>query len=140
MENKYLGQERREYVRLEQTIPAKYNLINDVKSIELSKKRTATIQNISAGGVRLQVEGLDEQWIEGLYSGMVKLGLEIELPGGGKPVRALAKVAWLTKAPEATESGKTNCLMGLEFIDITTEDKDSIKKYIISSYLEEKIE
>jgi c-di-GMP-binding flagellar brake protein YcgR len=140
MGDKYTGPERRESVRLERIIPAEYNLINDLKSIELSRKRSGIIQNISARGVRLQAEELDERWIEGLYSGMVKLGLEIKLPGGQKPIRALAKVAWLTKTPQQTETGKTNYLIGLEFIDITTEDRDIIKKYIISSYLEEKVE
>ena len=139
MPEKYIGAERREAVRLEQVIPVEYNLINEVKSISLSRKRKGIIQNISAKGLRLQLEELlDEGLTEGLYSGIVKLGLEFKVPGKEETIRVLAKMLWLTKVPLATESTKTAYVMGLEFIDITTFHQDIIRDYVIRSYLEGK--
>lgn len=137
MEEKYSGLERRKAVRLEQDIPVEYNFLNDIKSLELSRKRSGIIRDISALGVRLEADELNRDWIEGLYSGLIKLGIEIKLPGEKRPIRALTKVVWLTKAWQDNEGGLTKYVLGLEFLDITTADLDVIKSYIINSYLEE---
>lgn len=137
MEEKYKGPERREAVRLEQDIPVEYSFISEVKSTELARKRSGIIHDISARGVRLEVNELDEAWMEGLYSGLIKLGLEIKLLGERRPIRALAKVVWLTKAWQESNVGLTKYILGLEFLDITTSDQDTIRNYVISSYLGE---
>jgi len=139
MEDKYLGSgsEKREFIRLQQTIQATYNLIDDRKSLALTRKSEAVIMDISAGGVRLEIDDLDKTWAEGLYSGTVKLGIEIGLPGLAKPIQALARVVWLNKGPLQTETGKVRYSMGLEFRDITSGQRDIIIEYIIKNYLKD---
>jgi len=137
MEEKYKGPERRESARLEQDIPVEYNFIDDVKSKELSKKKKGLIRNISAEGGRLEVDELEEAWMEGLYSGLIKLGLEIKLPGEQRTLRAIAKVVWLTKALQESDLSLTKYVLGLEFLDITTSDQDTIRNYVINFYLGE---
>lgn len=137
MEEKYKGPERRESVRLEQDIPVEYNFIDDVKSKELSKKKKGLIRNISAEGGRLEVDELEEAWMEGLYSGLIKLGLEIKLPGEQRTLRAIAKVVWLTKALQESDLSLTKYILGLEFLDITTSDQDTVRNYVINFYLGE---
>jgi len=134
MEEKYKGPEHRESVRLGQDIPVEYNFINEVKSVELSQMREGTIHNVSSGGVQLEVENLRDEWTNGLYSGLIKIGLKIKLPGEKQIIRALAKVIWLTKSWQETN----RYIMGLEFLDITTADRDKITNYILNSYLEER--
>jgi c-di-GMP-binding flagellar brake protein YcgR len=137
MEEKYKGPERRESARLEQDIPVEYNFIDDVKSKELSKKKKGLIRNISAEGGRLEVDELEEAWMEGLYSGLIKLGLEIKLPGEQRTLRAIAKVVWLTKALQESDLSLTKYILGLEFLDITTSDQDTVRNYVINFYLGE---
>jgi len=137
MEEKYKGPERRESARLEQDIPVEYNFIDDVKSKELSKKKKGLIRNISAEGGRLEVDELEEAWMEGLYSGLIKLGLEIKLPGEQRTLRAIAKVVWLTRALQESDLSLTKYILGLEFLDITTSDQDTIRNYVINFYLGE---
>lgn len=137
MEEKYKGPERRESVRLEQDIPAEYNFINDIKSVALSQKRSGMIRNISARGVRLEVSELDESLMEGLYSGLIKLGVLINLPGEERPLKAIAKVAWLTKAFEKSDTESIKYILGLEFLDLSAADIDTIIKYILNKYLSE---
>lgn len=140
MEEKYKGPERREAVRLEQDIPVEYNFINEVKSTGLSRKRSGMIRNISSRGVRLEVGELDESLMEGLYSGLIKLGLEIKLPGQKQPLRALARAVWITKAWQESVEPTGQYVLGLEFVDISTADEDTIKSYIINSYLGGQVE
>ena len=137
MEEKYKGPERRESVRLEQDIPAEYNFINEIKSVALSHKRSGTIRNISSKGVRLEINELDASLMEGLYSGLIKLGILINLPGEERPLKAIAKVAWLTKAFENSDTGSAKYILGLEFLDISAADTDAIVKYILNEYLGE---
>ena len=139
MEDKYTepGPQKREFIRLQQVIPAAYNLIDDLKSLALSRKIEAVITDISAGGVRIEIDDLDKTWAGGLYSGAVKLGVEIRLPGLAKPVQALARVVWLNKGPLQTETGKVRYIMGLAFRDITTVNQDIIEDYIIKNYLKD---
>ena len=139
MEDKYTepGPQKREFIRLQQVIPAAYNLIDDLKSLALSRKIEAMISDISAGGVRIEIDDLDKTWAAGLYSGAVKLGVEIRLPGLAKPVQALARVVWLNKGPLQTETGKVRYILGLEFKDITTVSEDIIRDYIIKHYIKD---
>lgn len=140
MAEKYSGPERREAVRLEQDILVEYNFIDDVKSKKLSNKKKGLIRNISAKGARLEVDELEEAWMEDLYSGIIKLGLEMKLPGEQRTLRAIAKVVWLTKALQESGLSLTKYVLGLEFLDITTSDQDIIKNYILNSYLGEGLE
>ena len=133
----YEGPERREAVRFACDIPAEYNFINDVRSVELLKKRPGIIRNISSRGLHLGIQELDNSWTDGLYSGMIKLGLVINLPGEKQPLRAVAKVVWLTKSLRESDSGTIGCILGLEFLDITTTNRDKITNYILNSYLSE---
>lgn len=139
MEDKYeqIGPQKREFIRLQQIIPAAYNLIDDLKSLSLTRKTEAVIMDISAGGVCIEIDDLDKTWAEGLYSGTVKLGVEIKLPGLPKPIQALARVVWLNKGPLQTETGKLRYILGLEFKDITTASEDIIRDYIIRNYIKD---
>jgi c-di-GMP-binding flagellar brake protein YcgR len=134
MQDKWMGPERRETVRLELSANVDYTLINDIKSAELSRRRRAIVTNISARGLRIESDEIDDSQIEELYNGRIKLGLEMKLPAIDTPIRALAKVAWLTKGWKE-QDGRAKYVMGLEFVDITTAHQDLIRGYIIDSYL-----
>ncbi len=136
MENNYSGPERRESVRLKQTIPVEFSLIRDERAADAGGKRKAVIQNISAGGVRMEVEGLEEALIEGLRNGMVKLGLEIRLPNVKTPLRLLARALWITKSTSVVSSAKPMYVLGLKFIDISTAYQDVIREYVTKFFLE----
>jgi hypothetical protein len=136
MEKNYSGPERRESVRLKQIIPIEFSLISDERVAEVSGKRKAVIQNISAGGVRMEVEGIEDILIEGLRNGLIKVGLQIPLPNSREPLRILARALWITKTISPASSGKPMYIMGLKFIDITTAYQDIIRDYVTRFFLE----
>lgn len=136
----YHGSERRKHVRLEQTLTAEFVFIDQMRSVELSQKRSGTLLNISAGGVCLETDQLNEAWKDDLLLGGIKVALEIKLPKTEKVINALSKVVWLSKLWKQ-EKGKNlpeKYLSGLEFIDITTAAQDAIKEFVIESYMEKK--
>jgi hypothetical protein len=137
MERNYTGPERRESIRLKQTIPVEFSLISDERVAAVSGKRKAVIQNISAGGVRMEVEGLEAILIEGLRNGMIKVGLQVSLPNSPEPLRILARALWITKSLSTVSSGKPMYILGLKFIDITTAYQDVIREYVTKFFLEQ---
>ena len=128
------GPERRENVRIYLSASADFIFINDERSAELSKQRSGEIKNISATGVLLEIDELNETWKDGLFTGVIKIALEIKLPGLERPIRALARMVWLSKLWKEKES-REKYVLGLNFVDITTQSQDLIKDYIIASYL-----
>jgi c-di-GMP-binding flagellar brake protein YcgR len=135
MEDKYKGLDRRQSVRLSREMPAKFMLIDEEKSAEITDVRSGSIRNISAGGALMECTDLNEEWIEGLVSGMIKAALEIEVPESESPVRALARAVWFSKIDKDEKTKKQKYILGLQFVDITTASQDIIRNYIIKTYL-----
>lgn len=135
MEDKYKGLDRRQSVRLSRELPAKFMLIDEEKSAEITDVRSGSIRNISAGGALMECADLNEEWIEGLISGMIKAALEIEVPESESPVRAMARAVWFSKIDKDEKTKKQEYILGLKFIDITTASQDIIRNYIIKTYL-----
>lgn len=140
MEKGYEGQERRKDTRLYQSIPIEYRFINVARPKDSSERRPAhiNITNISSNGVLLELNELNEDWIEDLKSGRLKIALEIKIPapfqllypGIPESIRVIAKVAWLEKKEEP--DGTKKYLLGLSFTDITDEEQNKIIRHIIN--------
>lgn len=132
MEKIYEGTERRHFKRLVVKLPVRLLLIDAKESRELPGTLLPHTVDISGGGLLFEISNLTEEWIRGLTSGMIRVGLELDLPTYAEPVRVLAKVAWLKKK----ETDPKRYLLGLNFIDITEEDRDKVLRYVVNAYLE----
>ncbi len=133
MEEKYRGPERRAATRFYQKVSVEYIFINGELRRDLSKKYSGYVSNFSYSGALLELDELNENWIKDLTSGMIKIIIEIKIPVYPEPIKAIAKVIWIKKIEEPEKEGKY--LVGLSFTDITDEDRDRIKKYMIDSCL-----
>lgn len=102
-DDKYKGLDRRKNVRLSRELYARFMLIDEVKSAEITGVRSGSVHNISAGGALIECDDLSDGWIEGLVSGMIKVAVEIEVPESEVPVRALARAAWFSKLEKGGE-------------------------------------
>jgi len=137
MNSKYLGPDRREFTRIKLSLSALYNFVKEPFTEDLSKKRAGTMCTLSAKGIGLEIKTLDETFLEDLYKGMMKIGIIFSLEEG-PPIKALAKMSWITKTVDE-ENGEVKYVMGLEFTDITTQNIDTIKTFIINTYLRDRI-
>ncbi|MCQ9207846.1 MAG: ROK family protein [Omnitrophica bacterium] len=122
--------EKRQFPRLEKTLPVKFNL-PDIP--EGSGVFEALSRNIGAGGVFIETDLVHD---EGFALDKEKLlNLEIELLGQAKRIKPRAKIAWISKksrTPRKTRSG-----IGVKFIQITAEEKRAISVFISQEMLQQ---
>jgi len=104
--------EKRKYKRVDMNIPLQYRQLHG------DKKITGTLtRNLSEGGVKFKTD----QFV----SLACRMIIEVVLPEEIKPIKAIAKVAWIKKLPAGD-----NYEIGNQFLDITREDKHLISSYI----------
>ena len=127
----YYRPERREYVRVKAKIPVKYKYLSHNPSFSCDTVFEGTTSNISGGGVLLEVELPDREWITDLLMQRLIVGVNILLPNAPEPIKALTRVAWI----EAVEPSSGKCAMGLQFKEITKEQQDYIFQFIIRSQM-----
>ena len=97
LEKIYEGPERRHFKRLEVNLPVRLLFVDVKESKEIPANLLPHTADISGGGILLEIGELNEEVIEGLSSGMIRIGLELKLSSSAEPIRVLAKVACLKK-------------------------------------------
>lgn len=106
--------ERREYHRLEISIPVHYLLPKPGKPVEIS----ASTRDIGGGGICLESEGP--------VSLRSPLEIQIKLPTGTHPIAIHGKVVWCKK----TSSSVNKYRVGIAFHGVNEEDRREIIGYI----------
>lgn len=106
--------ENRRFERVATHIPVKYRRLEDSK--ETVRASTIT-KNISEGGVRFRVPEF--------ISRACRLVVEMDVPMLTKPIRAISKVAWISK----TDS-EGDYEIGNQFLEITKQDKALVAEYV----------
>lgn len=129
---RYYERERREFVRVKSEVAVRYRFLSHDPSFEATGYTDGTTRDVSGGGVLMVALVPDADWIPGLLTERIFLGIELDLPGGDEPVRALTRAAWVQADVQAKDDG---CLMGLRFKEITRDDLDRVFKYVIIKQL-----
>ncbi len=132
MKNRKKESEKRKAVRWRGKMPGEFIFFSDVILPDSPKKKNGTICNFSSLGMCVEMPPIEEMEADGLLSGIIKVGVRTNLPGGGQEVKALSRVIWIKKAKENNQ-----CIIGLELIDITMPVRDRIEQYVIDYYLQE---
>lgn len=137
---RYYERERREFVRVKAEVPVRYRFLSHDPAFAVSEFLTGAARDLSGGGLLLVGDIPEPDWIPGLLTERIFVGVEIELaeedprPEGsrsteGEPVRALTRASWVEAA---VQGASDECLMGLRFKEITRDDLDRIFKFIIA--------
>lgn len=117
-----MTEERRKFIRL--------NMLTDVIYTKLplqNRKELSLTKNIGQGGICIiSYEMLKEQEL---------LELKIYLPEDNVPINTIGRVAWTKEfiIGDSPREGKRYDV-GLEFIKISDEDMDKIKKYVFTRH------
>ncbi|MEK6727423.1 MAG: PilZ domain-containing protein [Candidatus Omnitrophota bacterium] len=121
--------EYRQYTRLDSVFPVQFRLAAlDGRSF-LSDWLQGFTNNISNGGICLSVNKLSSGLAQILDNRQAKLSLEITIPIGGRPVDALARIAWVK------ETGPAQYLIGLAYENINAQDNARIMRYSLTKKL-----
>jgi c-di-GMP-binding flagellar brake protein YcgR len=129
---RYYERERREYVRVKAEVAVRYRFLSHDPAFEATDYTDGITRDVSGGGVLMDAIVPDADWIPALLTEHIFLGIELDLPGGDKPVRALTRAAWVQADVRSEDDC---CLMGLRFKEITREDLDRVIKYVIIKQL-----
>jgi len=130
--------ERRQNVRIKLSLPIHF-VIFDSEAVtkldfnETVKLRFAMSRDLGVGGLCMDTDDLRDEWINDLFSGLIKLALKFELPNSS--ISATAKVAWIKKR-ENLKPGEKRYILGLNFLDISTIDANKIVNLVVGSYFE----
>lgn len=108
--------ERRRAVRINARVPLQFK---DIQRPIETYSGTLT-KDVSEGGARF-VSG-------DFLSLFTRLLVEVSLPSFSRPVKAISKVAWIQKQPRGSQYN-----IGLQFLDMTEEDKKHLASFISKS-------
>ena len=124
-EKGYLGQERRNYIRLDSVFPVQFRLLSlDGKNF-LSDWVQGFTNNIGKGGLCLSVNYLHPDLAGLIKNKQGKLSLDIEMPLAKKPVSASAKIIWFRDV-----SGEAHkYFIGLTYEEIDVQQNARIMRY-----------
>lgn len=105
--------EKRKYRRVDIAIPLRYK---ELRGNSYLSKGTLT-KNISEGGVRFRTHKF--------LSLACHLVVEMSLPSIAKPVKSIAKVAWIKKLPAGDDYE-----VGNQFLAMSNEDESVLSEYM----------
>ena len=118
VEEYWKGAERRKSVRIDTSFIVRYT-VNEKPNVKLNCRT----KDVSSGGMGLLVS-------ERLNEGTV-LSLEFLLPDGQVLVKTAGKVVWSSgEFDERNDLGKRVFHMGIEFMDISPDDRSKLVSYI----------
>ena len=130
---RYFERERREYVRVKAQVPVRYRFLSHDPAFKPTEFTSAVTRDVSGGGILLDAPVPDPDWIPGLLTERIFLGIELDLPDEREPVRALTRAAWVQAQVQGTSD---SCLIGLRFKEITRDDLDRVYKYVIGRQMD----
>ena len=105
--------ERRRYRRVNSTIPLQYKKLRQLSEGTIG----AITQDVGEGGIRF----VANEFLP-LASRLV---VEVFLPATPRPIKAIAKVAWIRKVASGDQYE-----IGNQFLEVTREDKNNLSEYI----------
>ncbi len=126
-----LGEERRQYIRLDSVFPVQFRILSlDGKKI-LSDWLQGFTNNISKGGICLEINNLKPELAKLIKERQVKLSLDIQMPLAACPVPASAKVAWVKDVIGQPK----RYLIGLSYDEIASIANKRIMRYAMAKRL-----
>lgn len=130
MSEKESGMERREFVRINVSLPVRYKFLSPGAGKKSDEVFDGTTTNISGGGMLLVGKIPSNDWLGDLLLQRVILGINVLLPDTEEPIKLLARVRWIESLTVQNE-----CAMGLIYKEIKRADQDKIIQLIIRSQM-----
>ncbi|MFH0912823.1 MAG: PilZ domain-containing protein [Candidatus Omnitrophota bacterium] len=126
-----LGDERRQYIRLDSVFPVEFCILGPDGKQVLSDWLQGFTNNISNGGICLAINNLKPELAKLIKGQQVKLSLKIEMPLASSPALASAKIAWVKDTPEQPN----RYLIGLSYEEIAPSVSSRLMRYATTKKL-----
>lgn len=137
MEKKIIDSERRKDLRLGIAKPLmlRFQVKRQEDIFNLLSKKVAAAEDMSVGGISMELPALDRGQIERIIKGQDKLVLELEVPRLRKPLKIIGKIVWLKKRDRR---GRTVHVAGISFAGIKEKDREKLLLQLINLCLKSK--
>ncbi len=124
--------EKRQFIRLPIAVPVRYKFLSrEMRGQDMETIHEGVTQNIGAGGLLLRAKLPDPTWLSKLLTRKMYVGVNVLLPNSDKPIKALSRTMWSS----AVEDESQHVVLGLEYQEITSRDRDLITQYIIRAQM-----
>jgi c-di-GMP-binding flagellar brake protein YcgR len=139
MDKKKSGQERRKDLRLglEKPLTLRFQIKRNKGVFKLRAKKAFRVDNLSLGGISIELPPLSEKQLGRIINGQDQLILELNIPSIKKPLKLPGKIAWLHKKDG---SGKPIYVAGLSFKDLNAADREKLLSQLIGICLQSKVD
>jgi c-di-GMP-binding flagellar brake protein YcgR len=131
------GRERRLFVRLTKTIPVRFIILSKTKE-PLSGWISANSKNMSIGGILLETADINQEEKNLLKKEDIYLQIEISLEASDLSMKGKVESISSIELPGRIQWSKpqiNRIEIGIQFIDISDETADKIKKYLTLEYI-----
>lgn len=129
--------EQREYPRLEEEFIVYFGVVPGNTERPITRpRRKGTAKNISGGGLYLVSPRMSQGVIKKLLRKINKLSIEFYLPDFQYKIDVLGEVRWVRDGIGWWNIFPRHWELGVRFVYIKPEDKDSIIKYVINRQIE----
>ncbi|MFC1703370.1 PilZ domain-containing protein [Candidatus Omnitrophota bacterium] len=115
-------QDRRKYIRLKSVFPVEFRVVSDTEP----RWQQGFTSDVSTDGICLKINNADEQYLQDIYRGGMRLSLRIDIPLTGKGTNALAKITWIRKEKDAPIN---RYAVGLEFVKVDPAEAYRMVRY-----------
>jgi hypothetical protein len=135
-----MGAEKREYPRLEQEFPVRFDVVDtSLTRPAVGAKREGAVKNISGGGLYFISPRLSKWTIKKLLAHCYNLSIEFYLPDFQNKINILGEVRWEKGGIKWWSVFPKKWELGVKFIYVKPEDKDAILKYVINKQIESQL-
>lgn len=132
--DEFTGSERRAYVRLTKSLPVRFKILEK----KTSQTYTATTQNISQGGLCIEIQHNQETLKKVLAGANHKIGIDINtlIPQSNEahsemPQWVSGRVDWARELKQPHQA----LLLGLEFENLPEMVRTRIRDYLLDQFL-----
>ena len=112
---------------MESRLPVQYKFISIEGRPISDELYSGETRDMSSSGILLAGPIPDQISLRQLLKEKITIWMLVELPEEESPIQALARVAWIQSDKEDPE----NCMLGLEFTQITSANVDKIYAMIV---------
>lgn len=109
--------EKRRFVRLDVRVNVEYEIVQAPEA-----KFKSFTKNLSQGGICL--------FLDSFLKKDTLLDLKLHIPERSKPLEATGKIVWIETFKIGDKDAKEHFEAGVEFVDISDDDKNMIAKYV----------
>ncbi|MBX3469438.1 MAG: PilZ domain-containing protein [Planctomycetes bacterium] len=130
------GNEKRRAARIKfrpaENLGVRYKFLSHVEQYQCDKIFPGLVHNLSKGGMLFTGPIPGPEWLPRLGEGRILIGLNLVVPDGSRPIKALASLRWCRPSPEH-RPGQLHPPydLGVQFEQLEPEHRSNLSKFLI---------